>query len=255
MTRQQPVTVRVVSFNIRNGRAFDGWNWWPLRRRSTAAVLRQLRPDVAGLQEVFRFQQRYLVRALDHYGAVGEGRSDDRRGERCPVLYRLGTTAVAGHRTQWYSDDPDQPGTRLPGASFPRIATMVELVHRRSGARYGVANTHFDERRADNRLRSAELLLSWLDRGQPWLVVGDLNAGPDDAVLDRFEAAGYRSALAGATGGTAHGFTGRRDGHRNDHILLGPGWDAERGEVSYRRPHGRLPSDHWPVVADLRLLP
>ena len=65
-----------MTFNIRNGRGVDGRNLWWLRRRATAAVVAGERPDIAGLQEVYRFQLRYLAKRLGGYDLVGVGRND-----------------------------------------------------------------------------------------------------------------------------------------------------------------------------------
>jgi endonuclease/exonuclease/phosphatase family metal-dependent hydrolase len=69
------------------------------------------------------------------------------------------------------------------------------------------------------------------------------------ALLD----AGWRDAVPAEAGGTFHDFTGATDQERIDHILVGKGWQVVDAEVSHHRPGGRLPSDHWPVVATLQL--
>jgi endonuclease/exonuclease/phosphatase family metal-dependent hydrolase len=243
----------MATFNLRSCRSFDGRSSWPFRRRAVAATIRGLGADVAGLQEVHRCQERYLLRALGSYRAVGRGRAKRGGDERCPVLHRPVTVAVGWHQTRWYSDAPDRPGTRLPQASFPRIATLVGLTAVAGGQALGVANTHLDEHRPENRAASVDLLLGWLRPGLPWVIMGDLNATPDDPVLERLAAAGFRSALPANAGGTVHGFTGRTDGRRVDHILVDQGWEVVSAGVDTTRPGGRLPSDHWPLVAELRL--
>jgi endonuclease/exonuclease/phosphatase family metal-dependent hydrolase len=246
-------TLRVVSFNLRNARAVDGWNSWPFRRRATATVLRDLQPDVAGLQEAYACQERYLLRALGGYGSVGVGRSAGDRGERCSVLHRTEAFRVLTSRSRWYGDDPDRPGTTLPGASFPRIATLVELEHRTTGRRLGVVNTHLDERLAENRGRSAEQLLGWLRDDLPWLLVGDLNARPDEEAVRTLLSGGFAMAVPDGLGGTTHQWKGGTGGRRIDYILVSDGWEVLDGGVDHSRPGGRLPSDHWPVYAEVRL--
>jgi endonuclease/exonuclease/phosphatase family metal-dependent hydrolase len=244
--------LRVVSFNLRNARAFDGWNSWWFRRRATATVLAELDPDVAGLQEAYRIQERYLLQALPRYSSVGEGRDGGRRGERSPVLYRTGAFRLVTGRTHWYGDPDDRPG-RLPGASFPRIATVAELEHEVTGLRFGVVNTHLDQREEANRVRSVEQLLGWLRPGLPWLVVGDLNARPDEPAVRLLEAAGLRSVVPLEEGGTTHQWKGGTGGRRLDYVLVDDGWEVLGAGVDHTRPGGRLPSDHWPVWADVRL--
>lgn len=246
--------LRVASFNIRSARSFDGWNSWPLRRAAALGAIRGLDADVVGLQEVHRWPAAYLLRRLRSYAGVGAGRTDGNRGERCLVLHRTERLEMLRWSTRWFSDEPDRAGGRLPGAGFPRVATVAELVDRRSGRRFGVADVHLDERRNDNRLTSVRMLASWLDPDLPWLVVGDFNAGPTSAVLAVLAEAGLRPALDDDAGGTAHRFTGRADGPRLDHILVSRHWEVLAGAV-VRTGSGRLPSDHWPVVADVRLDP
>ena len=74
-------TLGVASFNIRNGWAFDGWNSWPLRRRSTLATIKALDADVLGLQESFRFQYRWIRKRLPPSESWWDGRGASGRGE------------------------------------------------------------------------------------------------------------------------------------------------------------------------------
>ena len=120
--RYRRPAVRVVSFNLRNARAVDGWNSWPFRRRITAAALRDLAPDVAGLQEAYACQERYLLRALGGYSSVSVGRAAGDRGERCPVVHRSSMLRLVSSRTRWYGDDPDGPG-RVARASRTALTT------------------------------------------------------------------------------------------------------------------------------------
>jgi len=98
-----------------------------------------------------------------------------------------------------------------------------------------------------------EQLLDWLDRDLPQVVLGDLNADPDDLVLRLAHDAGLRQALPAEAGGTVHRFTGRIDGRRIDHVLVSDHVRVERAEVVTTPKGQRLVSDHWPVVADLVL--
>ena len=40
--------LRVATWNVRNGWAFDGWSSWPFRRRSAIETLASLAADVVG---------------------------------------------------------------------------------------------------------------------------------------------------------------------------------------------------------------
>jgi endonuclease/exonuclease/phosphatase family metal-dependent hydrolase len=242
----------VATFNIRNGLALDR-HLWLLRRRSTAAMIRRLGADVLGLQEVYRWQLRYLLRRLDGYEAHGEGRSRRRRGEACPVLVRSSRLQVVEERTRWFGDEPDRPGGRLLGASFPRMATMVDAVDRIGGAAFHLVNTHLDERRPEHRRASVAQLVTWLPPDRPVILLGDLNTSEDDdEVFSVLRGAGLRSVLTGQAGGTVHGFRGGVHGPRLDHVLVSAHWEVMEASVVTDFPGRRLPSDHWPVRAVLR---
>ncbi|HET9444095.1 MAG TPA: endonuclease/exonuclease/phosphatase family protein [Acidimicrobiales bacterium] len=246
-------TLRVATFNIRNGRALDGWNSWPFRRRAVADTIANLDADLLGLQEVFAFQLRWLRGRLPGYLDVGAGRGV-RGGERCPVLFRAGRARLLDHRTRWFGEEPDHPGSRLPGARFPRIATVCRLELVPGGRHLQLACTHLDERAERRRIRSAEQLAGWLDPDLPRIVVGDLNAEPGSPVLAELESAGLRPALpADAPGGTSHRFSGSREGRRIDHVLVSGHFEVVAASVAHAVVGERLPSDHWPVVAELRL--
>jgi endonuclease/exonuclease/phosphatase family metal-dependent hydrolase len=247
--------LRVATFNIRNSYAPDGEHAWPLRRDATVAAIAALDADVIGLQEVLGDQLAFLREAFDGYAVLTAGREDGRdAGEHATVLVRPGDWAVESHETRWLSSEPEVPGSVGWDAHLPRIATIVRLRHR-DGTAAGVANTHFDHAGDQARLESARLLDRWL-RAEPdrhWVLLGDLNAVQGSPAYRALLAAGWRDSLPLATGGTDHDFTGRTDRDRIDHILLDGGWRVARAWISHERPGGRLPSDHWPVAADLAL--
>jgi len=251
--------LRVASFNIRTGWVWDGAHFWPLRGPTCAAALEALDADVAGLQEAHGFQERFLCRRLEGYAAAGAGRDDGRRkGERCSVLFRRARLDLESWTVRWLSPTPWIPGSRGWGNPITRLVTLCRFRDRASGRRFGVANAHWDGASAEARLRSAEALLGWLDPSLPWLVLGDLNATAGDPAVARLVAGGQRDTLAhlgerGPQAATHHPWDGSTAGTRIDHVLVTPEWQVLDARIAHPRPRGRLASDHWPVVADLRL--
>lgn len=216
--------VVVATFNVRNGRAFDGWNSWPFRRRAVANTLDELGADIVGLQEVYGFQRRFLERHLPDFEFAGEGRNRHGRGEQCTVLSRH---PIEGHATRWF----DTPGSR-----FPRIATTAMI--RVGEQRLAFTSLHLDESSPDRRSRSIEQLTAWLrDSHEPQVIVGDFNARlRETATFAHLLEAGFRNAPDEAT---------------IDHVLFGPGLELVDAQVVGAR--GRWVSDHEPVVARLRV--
>ena len=246
--------LRVASFNIRNGRAFDGRNSWPVRRKTTLAAIRGLDADLIGLQEAFGFQVRWLKARLVDFRFVGQGRDAGRRGEHSEVLVRLGSITVQHARTRWFGAEPDRPGSRLPGARFPRIATTATV--EADARRFEFTCTHLDAKRRDLRVQSATQLVDWLDWSLPQVVVGDFNAEADDSIFSPLYEAGLRQALPADAGGSDHGFGTYTSPRRIDHILVSEHFEVVGAEVqagTMIKPP--FPSDHWPVVADLSFRP
>jgi endonuclease/exonuclease/phosphatase family metal-dependent hydrolase len=208
---------------------------------------------------VYGFQLRSLLRRLPGYAAAGAPRGDGRRrGERCTVLYRTRRLTLRRATTRWYADTPDVPGSRGWGATAPRIATLCRLRDGDTGREIGAASTHWDGASAESRRRSAAALLSWLDPGLPWVVAADLNATAGTPAVARLLAGGLRDTLAGLgergpQAATHHSWDGSTSGTRIDYVLATPEWRLLAAAIRHDRPGGRLPSDHWPVVAELLL--
>jgi endonuclease/exonuclease/phosphatase family metal-dependent hydrolase len=245
--------LRAATFNIRNSSAPDGDNAWPVRRSATVAAIEHLDADVVGLQEVLPDQLDYLRWRFPRHEIVGVGRDDGMSaGEHAVVMVRHGDWRLEQHETRWLSDDPGTPGSVGWDADLTRIATLVWLRHL-NGTTIGVANTHYDHAGEMAQVESSRLLVSWTAGELPWIVMGDLNATPDSPSLKVLTAAGLRYAVPPEAGGSWHDFTGTVDGDRIDHILVTRSWTVVEAAVSHLRPGGRLPSDHWPVVATLNL--
>jgi endonuclease/exonuclease/phosphatase family metal-dependent hydrolase len=221
----------------------DGRNAWWLRRSATARVIADVAPDVAGLQEVRPLQLRYLRRRLPQYRFLSKGRAKLKgKGEHCPILCRRDRLDVRSWDVQWFA----------PG-SPDRIVTVAHFDS------FSVANTHLAERSGPAREASVAALLGWIGgSAKPWIVMGDLNATPADPPVRALLDAGLRDVLAdlpsaGPGAATGHEWTGKTDGRRIDHILVSPQFEVLDASIVRAKPGGRLPSDHWPVVARLRL--
>jgi endonuclease/exonuclease/phosphatase family metal-dependent hydrolase len=249
--------LRVATFNIRNSSAPDGENAWPVRRGATVAAIVELDAEVVGLQEVLPDQLDFLREQFADWTIVGAGRDDGvHAGEHSVVLVRPGDWEVESDETRWLSTEPSTPGSVGWDAHLTRIATLVRLKHV-DGTRVGVANTHYDHAGEVARIESSRLLAQWVaaERQLHWILMGDLNATPDSPPLKVLTSAGLLDAVPATEGGSEHGeFTGATDLDRIDHILTDKSWQVVEAHVSHYRPGGRLPSDHWPVVATLELV-
>ncbi len=264
------LAVDIMTFNIRYGTADDGENSWQFRRELFFDVIREAAPDIIGTQEALAFQLNELRDALPEYAKVGVGRDDGLiSGEFSAILYRLEEFDVLESGTFWFSETPDVPSiASYWGAALPRICSWVRFMERASGRTFYVYNVHFSSQSRQAREQSALLLSDRIlarEHDDPVIVTGDFNAGENSAVMGTLVGTGESTSAAGlkdsfralhpnAEGvGTFNGFRGRTSGDKIDAVLVTGEWGVESAEIVRTSRSGKYPSDHFPVVATLRL--
>lgn len=263
---QREPQLTAMSFNIRNGRANDGDNSWPNRRPLVADVIRGHNPDVLGLQEAFRFQLDQLGEDLPNYTEVGEGRAGGTKDEYSAILYRTARFELLDSGTFWLSDTPDVVSTHW-GHHHYRICTWAHLRDAATGRALYVFNTHFDHQSQRARVNSAALIRRRIrDRAtdDPVLLTGDMNAGEGNPAIAKLKSHDSSFPLRDSFRvlhpdaievGTSNGrYRGRRDGAKIDYIMASPAFEVLDASIDQEARGGRYPSDHFPVVAKVRLI-
>jgi hypothetical protein len=250
----------LITYNIRYDNPADSLDRWDLRKDAVARVVRDLHPQVIGLQEALSHQLTYLDAQWPSYRRFGVGREDGvTKGEFGPVYFDTTVFSLLDGRTIWLSETPDAPGKGWD-AACERIATLVMLRDKTKGDSLLVVNTHWDHVGAEARRHSADLLLNAIapaiQEGTNVILMGDLNATPDQApIILLAEFLVNACPEDQAAQGTFNGF--KLDGAatgRIDHIWLSPSdWSVQRYSVPQPRVNGRQVSDHYPVVVDLRM--
>lgn len=253
--------LRVMAFNVRLPTDADGANRWDARRDIAVRMLRQADADVIGTQELFKRQGDELVAALPRYAWFGRGRRGGDDDEHMGVFYRTDRLRLLEHGDFWLSDTPGVPGSISWGNLYPRMATWARFERLADGRRFTVFNTHLPYRDQDAaaRLRCAALLRARIDalpRGEPVVLLGDFNTAPDGDVHAALLQAGLRDAWTAAVTrrgpeATFHAYTGTAD-RRIDWILV-RGLSVRAVHTIDASEHGRYPSDHFPVLAELGL--
>jgi endonuclease/exonuclease/phosphatase family metal-dependent hydrolase len=251
-------SLRVMTFNVRLPMASDGPERWEARRDLFVRTIRGQHPDVFGTQELYKEQGDYVVSKLPEYAWFGMGRKGGDGDEHMGVFYRRDELRVIESGDFWLSDTPDVPGSITWGNQYPRMVTWAKF-QTKDGRSFVLYDTHLPYREQDDALRQrcAALILKRIGElpgDEPFVLTGDFNTSPDTQVhammtqhlQDAWLAAPRRSGPEK----TFHDFTGTPD-RRIDWILV-RGFEVEDARTVTTHAGKLYPSDHFPVVVDLR---
>ena len=257
MTEAPGPALRVMSFNIRYGKADDGANSWPHRREQVVEVVETFDPDLVAVQEALDFQLDFLGERLDGYGATGGFREGGRKGEYTGILFRRSRLELVREGVFWLSETPEGVGSRGWDAALPRICAWAVLRDRSADRRFAVFATHLDHRGQESREQAARLIVERVAqlREPHVLLLGDFNFAPDTPAYATLRQAHFVDSwreLHGETDeeGTFHGFRGGAAGKRIDFVFVrGDRWMLRASGIDRTAREGRFPSDHYPVTA------
>lgn len=257
-------TLCVMTYNLRFASPTPP-NAWPQRRPLLTGLIGRLAPDVIGTQEGVYAQLQDIATDLPDYQWIGLGREGGSRGEFMAVFYRKDRLEPLAFDHFWLSDTPEVTGSATWGNTYKRMVTWVRFRDRRTQAEFWFFNTHFDHQVETARVKSAELLrrrIAALEPQLPVVLTGDFNAAAgtsepwkiltqDGFVHDTWQTARERR---GEGVGTFNDFKAARpQGPRIDWIMTRGEVAADRVEIVPEERDGQFPSDHFPVVAHLRL--
>ncbi|WP_065961457.1 endonuclease/exonuclease/phosphatase family protein [Curtobacterium sp. UCD-KPL2560] len=255
----RPITL--MTYNVKNP---DPRHDWPARLPLVLDVIRRNDPDVLCVQEAFAHQMDDLRAGLPDHDDVGQGREGGTAGEHAAVFYRRDRLRPVDTGSFWLSDTPDEPVSNTWGSLYPRIANHARFLDA-EGEAFTLLTSHFDHEPNDHgddvRRRSAALVverLSVLDG--PHVFAGDCNepagAGPAWRV---FTDAGYQDAwlAAGDPGDRTATFNDWRapvdSGERIDWVMTRGVAGVDRVRIDHDGPETWAASDHFPVVATIRV--
>lgn len=265
-----PVDLGVMTFNIRTSEIDDGADAWEFRREMVADMIGRANPHVLGMQEVMGEQIAYLEAMLPQYRWVGVDRGlngGTGLSEATPIFYRHDVLVPIESGTFWLGNAPSGPFRgREGGRGGSRIVTWARFHHIETAEQIWVFNTHLSPRPGQQHLDAVARInerIATLPAGSSVLVLGDFNAAAGSTdTWSSATANGLRDAwdLAAERRGPAQTYGGFQapddEGMgRIDWILVGGSIDVSLVETVLHSSGGRYPSDHFPVLAALRVRP
>ncbi len=263
-TGAQNPTLRVMSFNLRYKGGDRPPNDWASRLPLAVEQIEVEHPDLIGTQEGLHSQLVDLERELEGYRWLGVGRNGGRRGEYMAIFYATDRFELLEHEHYWLSDTPEVVGSKSFGNGVVRMTTWARLRVRVSGEELVLVNTHFDHQVEASRVKSAALMVERdVELGSARVIVtGDFNCRGGEStawttlVTDGPYEDAWDSALErGEAISTFHGWGPPREGDRRiDWILHRGAIKVLSSKVCTYGRDGRWPSDHFPVLSELRLV-
>ena len=227
--------VRVMTYNLHNG--FD--TEANLDMEGIAQVIEDNHPDIVALQEVSR-------------GWVISGRLDMLTwlSQRLGLPYVFGPTADPYWGNAILSRYPIVEYTfyELPPHNlFIRRGFIVALIDLGHGDHLQVIATHFHHLEEDSDIRQlqSEAVIDFWDSAERTVLMGDLNAQPDDPETEMLRQAGLVDAMAGIEP-PAYTYPSVNPDRRIDYIWISSDLRINNAWVPVSNA-----SDHLPVVAEI----
>jgi endonuclease/exonuclease/phosphatase family metal-dependent hydrolase len=257
-------THRLASFNIRWDNPNDVGNLWKDRATQVIQLIQFHQIGIVGTQEVLAHQLKELNEGLG-YASVGVGRDDGKaKGEFSPIHYDPSRYRLEESGTFWLSPTPDQPSKGWD-AALNRVCTWGKFVSA-EGERFYVFNVHYDHIGQQAREESSKLVqakIKELNRENlPVVWMGDFNVTPDNpayqAILAQESWRDARLISKLPSYGPKGTFTAfewdRMPDGIIDHIFVQGKIEVLRHGILTDNYGKKYPSDHFPVLAEIRFL-
>lgn len=258
--------MRVMSFNIRYyNNNVDKENGWDNRRQALPAMLDDVRPAVAGLQECSLIQKDYIIGECPRYKTLEFAIKRGEAGLKPhayidPVIYDSTRVRVVEWGAFWLSETPEEHSQSW-GSKEPRTALWVHFKPIGRGKDFIFINTHLDHVSPEARQRGLDVILDRMaeinEKGLPMVMVGDLNCiMAKEGSLDRLPASGWKNtkdfAAVSDESNTFNGF-GKSWTGTIDYIWLKGVRKCRRHMVVTKEYCDvRYISDHYPIFADIK---
>lgn len=264
----------IATYNLRYENRSDSinGNGWGERLPHITNLIRFHDFDIFGSQEVFYSQLTDMLAIMPEYNYIGVGRSDgDKSGECSPIFYKREKFRLIQTVYFWLSEADCIPGKGWD-AALPRICTWGKFKIIENGKILWFFNLHMDHIGKIAREEGTKLVLEKIKAmasGEPIILTGDFNydqraegyriISSSQLLKDTYETAEFRYA----PNGTFNNFTLQyKSDSRIDHIFTtkefkvvkyGILTDIYWSKADSSAQIVRIPSDHYPVKAEVIL--
>lgn len=260
--------LNVMTFNIRLNISSDSLNAWPYRKDKVASQILFHEVHLLGVQEALHDQMMDLKERLPKFRYVGGGRDDGKeKGEYSAIFYDTTRLQLLQTKMFWLSESPEVPGSKSWDAAITRMVTWARFRDRKTKKIFYAFNTHFDHIGKVARRESAKIVLRKVQEiagTVPVIFTGDFNAEPADepirVIMDKNDPLHLVDTKEismtphyGPTG-TFNAFKSKeRNDQPIDYIFIKGKWNVLTHATLSQTWDGRFASDHFSVLATLKL--
>jgi endonuclease/exonuclease/phosphatase family metal-dependent hydrolase len=253
----------VATYNLRLQTDADSGNLWTQRAPVIASLIRFHGFDIFATQEGFRNQLEDIKKILPEYEFYGVGRDDGKQaGEHSAIFFRKDRFTVAKNGDFWLSETPDQPSKGWDATCCNRICSWVYLTDKMTMRNFYFFSAHFDHQGQVARVESSKLILQRINSiagNEPVIFAGDLNGNQQSEWYRNIEGSELlddtfrQTNFSYVNNGTFNGF-GKTLSSNDiiDHIFISKHFLVTRWGILSDSYHGKFPSDHFPILADLQ---
>lgn len=285
----QERTIKVSSFNVRNDNSSDAaqGDGWASRYPEIANIILFHDLDVVGTQECKNNQIDDLLAVLSehNYSYIGRGRgANPTESEYSAIFYKTDKYKLLDSGDFWLSETPDIPSVGWD-AAMNRLCTWGKFKDRDSKFVFYTFNLHMDHIGVDARKYSSALVIEKIKEiagSQPVCLTGDFNTnqyaeGYKIITNSKLLTDSYSTApIVHDPNGTFNNFDiNNTTNQRIDHVFISAQFTPLRygiltdiywtdidgepthpsnfpAETTVKSGTPRLPSDHYPVVVELK---
>jgi endonuclease/exonuclease/phosphatase family metal-dependent hydrolase len=256
-------SIRVATYNLRYANNKDTGNLWVDRSPVVINLIRFHEFDILGTQEGLKGPLNDISSALPYFDRYGVGRDDgSASGEHCAIFFQRNRFTLINAGNFWLSETPERPAFGWD-ARHNRICTWVELKSTDTIDPIFVFNAHFDHHGVIARTESSRLVLQQMEKiagKNHCILMGDLNS---DHNTDAYRILAASGRLKDTLLQVEHPYVNNpsfnswgqasEENRLIDHIFVSENFDVLKYGILTDTYFSKMPSDHFPVMADIVL--
>lgn len=192
----ETANISVMSFNVRSATitADTGDRSWDKRKYAVQNMMKEVKPDVIGMQECTTKQRADLTSMLEGYELFEVPGTGGSKGGNTVIMYNTAVLEALQCKSFFLSSTPDKASVNGWNEETQyRTTIWAQFRHKESGRVFFVADTHMplgsEERDNTARINSANLNISRMKAaaGEDGIVfiIGDMNCSRESTVTGK----------------------------------------------------------------------